>query len=70
MIGDGTGREGRISATMAASDSYIFYNYTTRLCCHVSNYKKYTFDRIKCDYLPNDKQVLERLCPWLRCMPV
>lgn len=37
---------GRISATMAASDFYIFYNYTTRLCCHVSNYQKYTFDRI------------------------
>jgi hypothetical protein len=38
---------GRISATMAASDFHVFYNYTTRLCCHVSNYhQKYTFDRI------------------------
>lgn len=48
---------------MAASDFYTFYNYTTRLCCHVSNYKKYTFDRIQCDYLYG-KQVLERPCPY------
>jgi hypothetical protein len=45
---------------MAASDSYILYNYTARLRCHISNDRKYTFDSMMHDRFKREPQCLCR----------